>query len=175
MGIIIGSIISIIFNILLGIIKILIKIVKRILISTRLIFPVVIGGTAALLIYTNIIPNNPFNVAIAVIITALVTIYVYYRMIKKKLSKKAIEKERERERERENARFSSKKKEVNDKPTEFKDNIEIHKGDIQVISSPKIYRVKQNPGYIMYEYADRVELYKETEDGLKYIRTDLVR
>lgn len=37
---------------------------------------------------------------------------------------------------------------------------------------PKIYRVKQNPEFVMHEYPDRVELYKETKQGKKYIRTD---
>lgn len=37
---------------------------------------------------------------------------------------------------------------------------------------PRVYRVKQNPRYIMHEYPDRVELYEETKKGKKYIRTD---
>jgi hypothetical protein len=37
---------------------------------------------------------------------------------------------------------------------------------------PRVFRVKQNPKYIMYEYPDKVELYEETKRGRKYIRTD---
>ena len=37
---------------------------------------------------------------------------------------------------------------------------------------PKYYRVRKNPAYIMAEYGDRVELYKEENGTLIYVRTD---
>jgi len=37
---------------------------------------------------------------------------------------------------------------------------------------PQIYRVKNNPGYILKEYSNRVEVYKETQDGYKFIKVD---
>lgn len=37
---------------------------------------------------------------------------------------------------------------------------------------PKYYRVRQNPKYVMAEFADRYELYLETNGSLQYIRTD---
>lgn len=36
----------------------------------------------------------------------------------------------------------------------------------------KYYRVKQNPAYVMAEFGDRVELYKEENGRLAYVRTD---
>lgn len=42
-------------------------------------------------------------------------------------------------------------------------------------AEPRVFRVKQNPRYLMYEYPDRVELYEETRKGRKYIRTDKKR
>ncbi len=38
--------------------------------------------------------------------------------------------------------------------------------------TPRYFAVKGHPGYYMAEYSDRVELYKNTETGLKKIRTD---
>ena len=40
------------------------------------------------------------------------------------------------------------------------------------IEKPKYYRVKQNPEYLMAEYADRYELYRITPNGLVKVRTD---
>lgn len=37
---------------------------------------------------------------------------------------------------------------------------------------PVYYRVRQNPEYVMAEYADRCELYREAEGRLIYVRTD---
>ena len=37
---------------------------------------------------------------------------------------------------------------------------------------PRYFRVKQNPDYVMAEYADRYELFLITDGGLKKIRTD---
>ena len=37
---------------------------------------------------------------------------------------------------------------------------------------PVYYRVKQNPQYVMAEFSDRYELFLDTKDSLKYIRTD---
>jgi len=39
-------------------------------------------------------------------------------------------------------------------------------------SAPLIYRVKNNPEYILKEYPDRTEVYKETADGYKFIKVD---
>ena len=37
---------------------------------------------------------------------------------------------------------------------------------------PKIYRVRQDERYLVYEYEDRTELYFERADGLRLVRTD---
>lgn len=37
---------------------------------------------------------------------------------------------------------------------------------------PDIYEVNQNPNFLMYEYENRYELYRKSENGLKYVRTD---
>lgn len=37
---------------------------------------------------------------------------------------------------------------------------------------PRYFRVAQNPHYVMAEYSDRVVLFYETKEGLKYVRTD---
>lgn len=39
-------------------------------------------------------------------------------------------------------------------------------------SRPRIYRVRQDERFLIYEYEDRTELYFERTDGLKFIRTD---
>lgn len=39
-------------------------------------------------------------------------------------------------------------------------------------SRPRIYRVRQDERFLIYEYDDRTELYFERADGLKFIRTD---
>ena len=39
-------------------------------------------------------------------------------------------------------------------------------------TEPDIFRVRQDPSYLIYDYPDRRELYRETEQGLKYIKTD---
>ena len=39
-------------------------------------------------------------------------------------------------------------------------------------TEPDIFRVRQDPSYLIYDYPDRRELYRETERGLKYIKTD---
>ena len=41
--------------------------------------------------------------------------------------------------------------------------------------SPKMYAVKGHAGFYMAEYSDRVELYKQTSNGLIKIRTDYKR
>ncbi len=37
---------------------------------------------------------------------------------------------------------------------------------------PRYYRVRQNPAYVMAEFSDRVELYREEGGRLQYVRTD---
>ncbi|MCL1901146.1 MAG: hypothetical protein FWG51_01975, partial [Firmicutes bacterium] len=39
-------------------------------------------------------------------------------------------------------------------------------------NAPLIYRVKNNPEYILKEYPDRIEVYKETQNGYKFIKVD---
>ncbi len=41
--------------------------------------------------------------------------------------------------------------------------------------NPQVFRVRQNPEYLIYDYGDRIELYRETETGLEYVRTDYAR
>ena len=36
----------------------------------------------------------------------------------------------------------------------------------------KFYQVKQNPNYYFKEFQDRYELYKKTETGMQYVKTD---
>ena len=36
---------------------------------------------------------------------------------------------------------------------------------------PNLYRVKQNPSYVMAEYPDRYELFYDGEKGLEYVKT----
>lgn len=38
--------------------------------------------------------------------------------------------------------------------------------------APKIYKSKSNPGYIVYEYENRYDLYEETDDGVRYASTE---
>lgn len=38
--------------------------------------------------------------------------------------------------------------------------------------APEIFRVRQDPRYLVYDYSDRTELYLETEQGLEFIKTD---
>lgn len=42
-------------------------------------------------------------------------------------------------------------------------------------NTPKYYKVKQNPNYVMAEYADRYELFLITPQGLKLVRVDQKR
>jgi hypothetical protein len=130
----------------------LLNIVKKILIVTRLIVPAVLGGGFFLLYNFRLIDQMSFYIALAA--SALITLYVYYRMIKK-----AFRKEKD-------DGGQKKKKKIKDKE---KDTVKIIK------EKPKVYRVKQDKNFIMYEYSDKVELYKETKEGLVYIRTDLKR
>jgi hypothetical protein len=44
--------------------------------------------------------------------------------------------------------------------------------EVLVDNAPRYFRVKQNPDYVMAEYADRYELFLITDGGLKKIRTD---
>lgn len=37
---------------------------------------------------------------------------------------------------------------------------------------PTYFRVRQNPEYVMAEYPDKYELYRDTGKGLEYVRTD---
>lgn len=145
MGVIIGTIFSAIFNIFLSIIKLAAKIFKKILIVTRLIVPFTYAAVFALLFLFDVIKNNELNMILVIAGGVIITFYVYYRMIKKVLKKKS-------------------------KP-ETNTTCQLHIENS--MEKPRIYRVKQDPQYIMYEYSDRVELYKETEKGLLYIRTDM--
>lgn len=40
---------------------------------------------------------------------------------------------------------------------------------------PEIFRVRQDPRYLVYDYSDRRELYLETAQGLEFIKTDYKR
>lgn len=40
------------------------------------------------------------------------------------------------------------------------------------VETPKYFRVKQNPDYVMAEFSDRYELYRVADGGLQKIRTD---
>lgn len=146
MGVIIGTIISAIFNIFLNIIKFVAKIFKKILVVTRLIVPFTYAIIFALLFLFDVIKYNELSLILVIAGGIIITFYVYYRMFKKAYKKIK-------------------------KPTDV--NAEIHTENS--MEKPNIYRVKQNPQYIMYEYCDRVELYKETEKGLLYIRTDITK
>ncbi len=42
----------------------------------------------------------------------------------------------------------------------------------QHTETPSVFRVRQNPEYLIYDYGDRIELYHETKNGLVYVRTD---
>lgn len=39
-------------------------------------------------------------------------------------------------------------------------------------SEPEIYRVRQNPEYLLYDYGDHIDLYRETRRGLRFVRRD---
>lgn len=41
--------------------------------------------------------------------------------------------------------------------------------------TPEIFRVRQDPRYLVYDYSDRRELYLETAHGLEFIKTDYKR
>ena len=45
----------------------------------------------------------------------------------------------------------------------------------QTQEQPKVYKVKQNPNYVMAEYSDRYELFLITPQGLKRVRVDQKR
>lgn len=43
---------------------------------------------------------------------------------------------------------------------------------VPLTETPRYFRVKQNPDYVMAEFSDRYELYLVTDCGLQKIRTD---
>jgi hypothetical protein len=49
---------------------------------------------------------------------------------------------------------------------------QIVDGYIVPAETPKFYRAKQDPSYVIADYSDRYEVYKIENDGLKKVRTD---
>lgn len=49
----------------------------------------------------------------------------------------------------------------------------VQQTPVKEVSAPVYYKVKQNPNYIMAEYADRYELYLNQNGKLVKIRTDI--
>lgn len=56
-------------------------------------------------------------------------------------------------------------------PEEEHDNLEHVPG---YYDKPKVYRVRNNPEYIVYEFYDKYQLFHESRNGrLEYVRTDM--
>lgn len=72
--------------------------------------------------------------------------------------------------------------ENNTKPPEIYENkygfkaLETPKAQLKIVDShnetPEIYRVKNNRQFIIKEYSDRVEVYKETANGYEFVKCD---
>jgi hypothetical protein len=145
MGVFIGALLTAALKIIMAALKFIADIIKRILFATRLIVPFTYAVVMFVLFILGTIEYNNFNLFLAVAGGCALTFFVYYVTIKRKFKKTAPAEK--------------------EKPRDFTPKNE----------KPKIYRVMQNPQYIMYEYSDRVELYKETEKGLLFVRTDFKR
>ena len=65
-----------------------------------------------------------------------------------------------------------KKNKVKDNQPIIEEVKEVEKIEEKNIDKPKYFRVKQNPKYVMAEYIDRYELFYDTGNGYKYVRTD---
>lgn len=163
MGFIFGVVLSFIFNIVLFVAKLILKIIKDLLVSTRLMLPVSYALVCYLLFTLGIIQKDGIYYALAVCGMIAVSLITIYGIIKKLFFNKKAE---------------DKKKIENEDVKIYHNSENPSKNEAAVRElpvRPKIYRVKQNPGFIMYEYPDRVELFKDTDEGLKYVRTDYTK
>jgi hypothetical protein len=142
MGVIIGAVLSAALKIIMALLKLIADAIKKILFATRLIIPFTYAVIMAILFLLGVIEYNGLNLFLAVAGGCALTVFAYYVMVKRRIKKLAPAQKQQPQ-------------------------IYIPKNE-----KPAIYRIMQNPRYVMYEYSDRVELYKETEKGLMYIRTD---
>ncbi len=139
-------------------------IIYKILALFNLQLTILIGLLGVVLYFTGVFEQNP---AILILFYVLIIISIAYAILATLKKLLGIDKKVKRSKGAQiiSADTSKEKKEEQDKA-------QSQESPVQNSQVPTYFKVKNHPDYVMAEYADRYELFKKTEDGLKKIRTD---
>lgn len=126
--------------------------VIKLLYQMHLTLALLVGITGLICYWLDVFENQTYLILfhVALGLSVFLALYKIFRIKPKKKEKKP-----ENEKEASNS-------EVQTTVTETEN----------VVDEPKYYAVKDKPGYVMAEYADRFELYKKVKYGLKKVRVD---
>ena len=160
----ISGLIKIVFEVVALLIKYLFKILKSL--HLRLLFTICLVGAFLEIVYSRLSGNATYLIVFLTLVGFAFVRFLFLNLenhfvssinIKKPIRSEEIQKE-----EIQKPQFQE----------EIPPTTNVYKAPININKKPLYYRVSQNPKYVMAEYNDRYELFYESENGLKYIRTD---
>ncbi|MBQ8427100.1 MAG: hypothetical protein IJX16_05015 [Clostridia bacterium] len=158
-----------IFGLIWKTVKVFFTVIYSILSFFNLHFTLLVGLIGVVLYFTGALDNNRAVLIIFCIILILTIVYAVIASIKKLLG---LDKKVKRSKGVQIVPETEENRRAPDSADKIQqDFVEEQVATVQV-ETPKYFRVKQNPSYLMAEYSDRYELYKIENGALKKVRTD---